>query len=89
MQSWFWIRGKQIKEEEMNNAFLLTLSFACGVMVVIQGGLNSKLGVLLNNPLLATTVAFTISTCLTMVAVGLSVKRFPLIQELREIPTYL
>ncbi len=89
MQSWFWIRGKQIKEEEINYAFLLILSFACGVMVVIQGGLNSKLGVLLNNPLLATTVAFTISTCLTMVAVGLSVKRFPSVQELREIPTYL
>ena len=69
----------------MNYAFLLILSFACGIMVVIQGGLNSKLGVLLHNPLLAISVAFIMSTLLTLIAVGLSVKRFPSVQELREI----
>ncbi|MEO0877919.1 MAG: DMT family transporter, partial [Bacteroidota bacterium] len=45
----------------MNNAILLVLSFIVGIMVVIQGGLNAKLGVLLKNPLLATSAMFIVS----------------------------
>ena len=65
------------------------LSFAVGIMVVIQGGLNSKLGIILNNPLLATSVALTFSALFTIMAVGVSVKQYPSIQQLKTVPVYL
>jgi len=73
----------------MNYASMLLLSFAVGIMVVVQGGLNAKLGVLLNNPLLGTSAALTISACFTLVAVFVSVKEFPSLQQLKVIPLYL
>lgn len=73
----------------MNYVSMLLLSFAVGIMVVVQGGLNAKLGVLLNNPLLGTSAALTISACFTLIAVFVSVKEFPSFQQLKEVPFYL
>lgn len=73
----------------MNSFTLLLLSVAVGVMVVIQGGLNAQLGVLLKNPLLATSAALTVSALLTVTAVLLTVKQLPSSQVLRTIPPYL
>ena len=73
----------------MNYVSMLLLSFAVGIMVVVQGGLNAKLGVLLNNPLLGTSAALTMSACFTLVAVFVSVKEFPSIQQIKAIPFYL
>ena len=73
----------------MSYSALLMLSFAVGIMVVIQGGLNSKLGIILNNPLLATSVALTFSALFTIMAVGVSVKQYPSIQQLKTVPVYL
>jgi len=53
----------------MNNSTLLLLSFSVGVMVVIQGGINSRLGILLNNSLLATLIALTMAASFTLIAV--------------------
>ncbi|MEL6656845.1 MAG: DMT family transporter [Bacteroidota bacterium] len=73
----------------MNNAILLVLSFIVGIMVVIQGGLNAKLGVLLKNPLLATSAMFIVSTCFTAIAILLTVKQLPSVHQLKAVPLYL
>ena len=73
----------------MNNSTLLLLSFSVGVMVVIQGGINSRLGILLNNSLLATLIALTMAASFTLIAVLISVRQFPSMYQLREIPVYM
>jgi transporter family-2 protein len=73
----------------MNNLTLLLFSFLVGVMVVIQGGINSRLGILLNNSLLATSTALTMGAGFTLIAVLITVRQFPGMHQLREIPVYM
>ena len=73
----------------MNNLSLLTLSFMVGIMVVVQGGLNAKLGLLLKSPLLASSAMFIMSACFTIIAVLFTVKQIPSLSQLREVPVYL
>jgi len=73
----------------MNNPILFLLSFAVGIMVVIQGGVNARLGILLNNSLLATSTALTMSASFTLIAVLITVRQFPSMHQLREIPMYM
>jgi transporter family-2 protein len=73
----------------MNNLILFLLSFLVGIMVVIQGVVNARLGVLLKNSLLATSTALTVGASLTLVAVMITVRQFPSTQQLKEIPTYM
>lgn len=73
----------------MNNSILILLSFTVGIMVVIQGGVNARLGVLLNNSLLATSMALTMSASFTLIAVLTTVRQFPSMNELREVPMYM
>ena len=65
------------------------LSFMVGIMVVIQGGLNAKLGLLLKNPLLASSAMFIMSACFTIIAVLFTVKQLPSLSELSAVPSYL
>ena len=58
-------------------------------MVVIQGGINSRLGILLNNSLLATLIALTMAASFTLIAVLITVRQFPSMYQLREIPVYM
>jgi transporter family-2 protein len=60
-----------------------------GVLLSIQGGLNSQLGVLLKNPLLATLVAYVFSTIFAFILVVVSIRHVPTIQQVKEIPVYL
>ncbi|MDW3196809.1 MAG: DMT family transporter [Cytophagales bacterium] len=73
----------------MNQYVLLLMSIIVGIMVVIQGGLNARLGVILKSPLLATSAALSVSALITITAVLLTVKQFPSLQQLRSVPTYL
>lgn len=73
----------------MNQYFLLLMSIVVGIMVVIQGGLNARLGVLLHSPLLATSAALSVSALITVTAVLLTVKQFPTVHQLRSVPAYL
>ncbi|MAY83314.1 MAG: hypothetical protein CMP59_04195 [Flavobacteriales bacterium] len=73
----------------MNNIFLFLLSFLVGIMVVIQGGINARLGVLLKNSLLATSTALTIGASITLFAVLISVRQYPSLNQLKEIPLYM
>ncbi|MEZ5044453.1 MAG: DMT family transporter [Saprospiraceae bacterium] len=73
----------------MNNTFLFLLSFLVGMMVVIQGSINARLGVLLNSALLATTTALVISASFTVVATISTVRNFPSIDKLQAVPAYM
>lgn len=48
-----------------------------GILLSIQGGLNSQLGVLLKNPLLAVLVAYLFITLFALVMVIISIKKVP------------
>lgn len=58
-------------------------------MVVMQGVLNARLGVILNNSLLATSSALVISASFTLVAVILTVRQFPTMDMVRTVPPYM
>ncbi|NAY91927.1 EamA-like transporter family protein [Muricauda sp. JGD-17] len=73
----------------MNNPTLLLLSFSVGIMVVIQGVINARLGILLNNSLLATSTALTLGASFTLIAVSITVRQFPSMRQLKEIPLYM
>lgn len=73
----------------MNNASLFLLSFSVGILVVIQGGINAKLGVMLNNTLLATSAALVMSTSFTLLAVFLTIRELPSLDQIQTIPTYM
>jgi bacterial/archaeal transporter family-2 protein len=73
----------------MNNPLLLLLSFSVGIMVVIQGGINSRLGVMLNNSLVATGIALVMSASVTLLVVVATVRQLPTAGELRQIPAYM
>ena len=73
----------------MSNSILLLLSVSVGVMVVIQGSINARLGVLLNNALLATSTALVMSASVTLIAVFVTVRQFPSMDQVKTIPAYM
>lgn len=60
-----------------------------GAAIATQASMNAQLGVLLNNSLIGTAVAFGCSCCLTLVAVLVSTKQYPQADALRAVPLYL
>lgn len=68
---------------------LSLLAFTAGVLLTIQGGLNTQLGVLLRHPLLATVIAFFFSLCFALILALASIKQFPSSAQIQEIPDYL
>lgn len=73
----------------MSHLSLFILSFSVGIMVVIQGGINARLGVLLNNSLLATSTALVMSATFTLVAVFVTVRQLPSLEQLKGVPSYM
>jgi len=73
----------------MNQYTLSALAIIGGVFLAAQGGLNSNLGVLLKNPLLASVAAFLSSTIFAIAFVVFSVKSAPNWMEIKQIPAYL
>ncbi|WP_020402326.1 DMT family transporter [Gracilimonas tropica] len=73
----------------MNYLAFVILALVGGVFLAAQGGFNTQLGVLLNNPLLASAVAYIVSTTFALGAVLVSVNEYPSLNEIRSIPAYL
>ncbi|WP_103068987.1 DMT family transporter [Aquimarina sediminis] len=73
----------------MNQYVLSGLAIIGGMFLAAQGGLNSNLGVLLKNPLLASVVAFFCSTVFALIFVLFSSKNSPNWLEIKQIPVYL
>ena len=72
----------------MNQYSLYILAIIGGAFLAAQGGLNSHLGVLLKNPLIATFAAFLSSTIFACIFI-LSIKNPPTWIEIKQIPIYL
>ena len=64
-------------------------AFLSGVAIATQASLNAQLGHLLQNPLLATCVAFGSSILFTLLAVVAYTKEYPSTEILRTVPVYL
>ncbi|CAM1371025.1 conserved membrane protein of unknown function [Tenacibaculum soleae] len=73
----------------MNQYSLSLLAVVGGVFLAAQGGLNSNLGVLLKNPLMASVAAFFSSTVFAIVFIFISSKNLPTAETIKEIPIYL
>jgi transporter family-2 protein len=73
----------------MNQYFLSILAIIGGVFLAAQGGLNSNLGVVLKNPLLASVIAFFCSTIFSLAFVLFSLKNIPNWIEIKQVPVYL
>ena len=72
----------------MNTLILMSLAVLTGFMVVLQGGLNSRLGSLLQSPLLAALSTLFFGAVFTFIAVLVTSKGFPTLR-LNAVPTYL
>lgn len=73
----------------MNQYTLSILAFTGGIFLAAQGSLNAHLGVLLKNPLLASVVAFFCSAIFALLMVLVTLKTYPSIAQLQQIPFYL
>jgi transporter family-2 protein len=70
-------------------SYLSILGFLAGAAIATQASMNAQLGVILKNPLLGTTVAFTSSVLFTLVAVVTFTKEYPSIEAVKAVPIYL
>ncbi len=73
----------------MNNLSLLLLSISVGILVVIQGSINARLGSLLNNSLLATSAAMIVCASFTVAAFLITVRQLPSHDQIQTIPVYM
>jgi transporter family-2 protein len=69
--------------------YLTLLAAMAGAAIATQAAMNAKLGVLLHNSLIATSIAFTSSLLFTVVAVIVFTKTYPSMDYVRSVPTYL
>ncbi|MGR9117249.1 MAG: DMT family transporter [Gammaproteobacteria bacterium] len=70
-------------------SYLSLLALLAGAAIACQASMNARLGVLLNNPLLASGIAFLFSFILTAIAVATSTKHYPQIAQIRAVPMFL
>ena len=68
---------------------LLLLSVAVGIMVVIQGSLSARLGILLMNPVFASSIAMITGAIYSLVVVLLMIRQYPTVSQMKEVPLYL
>ena len=73
----------------MNQNINMILAIVGGVFLAMQGGFNAQLGVQLRNPLMASLVAFFFSMVFALLMVLMSLKNFPKVSLLYDIPKYL
>jgi len=73
----------------MNQYTLSVLAILGGMFLAAQAGLNSNLGFLLKNPLLASIVAFFSSTIIAFAFFVFIGKSVPTVIEIKQIPVYL
>jgi len=72
----------------MKTIGLVLLAVIAGILVVLQGGFNAKLGIHLNNSLLATLANLSIAAIFTSVAVVITIRQYPSSATLQSIPAY-
>jgi transporter family-2 protein len=65
------------------------LAMMAGAAIAVQAGMNARLGVLLDNALMSTAIAFTASAVLTLIVVLVSTRQYPSLEVIRAVPTHL
>jgi len=65
------------------------LALAAGAAIAIQALMNAKLGVLLKNSMMGTSIAFLFSFLFIVSAMLLSAKQYPNLTEIKSVPLYL
>jgi len=73
----------------MNTLIILVLAIIAGGLTAVQGAFNANLGKLLEHPLQATLISFTIGTCGCLAAMLLLKAGLPPLARLSSIPPYL
>lgn len=73
----------------MNNLHLVLLAFSGGVFLAVQGGFNSQLSNQLQNPILASLIAFAFSALFAGIIVLLYSRQAPSAEQIQHIPVYL
>lgn len=73
----------------MNYFVLYLLAVLGGMFLAAQAGLNSYLGILLKNPLLASLATFISSTLFVLIFIIFTIKEFPNLSGIKQIPKYL
>lgn len=68
---------------------LVLMALFAGALIAVQAGMNSQLGVLLKNSLMATVVAFALSALVSAMAFISFTKQWPNLGEMRAVPWYL
>lgn len=68
---------------------LALLALFAGALIALQAGMNSWLGVLLKNTLLATVVAFFVSIIVSGVVMLSVTKQWPNVSDIQVVPWYL
>lgn len=68
---------------------LLLMALVAGALIALQAGINSQLGVLLKNSLMATVVAFALSVLVSGLALISFTSQWPQWSEVRAVPWYL
>lgn len=65
------------------------LALTAGAAISVQATMNAKLGVLLKNSMMGTSIAFLFSLIFTMAALLFSVKQYPALADIKSVPLYL
>ena len=69
--------------------YLSLLALVAGAAIATQTSMNAQLGLLLKNPLLATSIAFVSSIFFTLCGVLLINRHIPEMEVVRSVPVYL
>lgn len=69
--------------------YLSALALLAGSAIALQAPMNAQLGVLLKNSMLGTSIAFLFSGLFAVSAMLLSTKQYPVMHEIKSVPTYL
>ena len=68
---------------------LMIVAFLAGIALATQASLNAHLGQLLSSSILATLITFLSASLITGLYVLTSIKKYPTLGVIKEVPTYL
>ncbi|WP_206483806.1 DMT family transporter [Thalassotalea sp. G2M2-11] len=68
---------------------LSLLALAAGAAIAIQAAMNAKLGLLVKNALMGSSIAFFVACLCSLLAITLTSSQFPRSEDIRAVPLYL
>ncbi|SMR73446.1 DMT family transporter [Marinobacterium sediminicola] len=65
------------------------LALSAGAAIAVQAGMNARLGVVLGNTMLGTSIAFAVACLVSLLVVVLQLARLPDFDRVGDVPNYL